>query len=118
MFIAYCVVAVLTSLVLVFSASIKFTKAERAVETLHEKLGVPLEWFPFLGACEVAGALGLLAGTAPGLEFIGVLAALGLILYAVGAVVSHVRVKDYEGVPNAVVLLGLSIGALVLRLAT
>ena len=113
MFIAYCVVVVLTTLVLVFSAGLKLTNAKRSVDLLHQRLGVPMEWFPFLAACEAAGALGLLLGTV--IEPIGILAALGLILYAVGAIVSHARVKDYPGVPNAVVLLVLSIAALVTR---
>ncbi|WP_020549849.1 DoxX family protein [Embleya scabrispora] len=47
-------------------------------------LGVPDGWFPGPASAKAAGALGLLAGLAvPGL---GVAAAIGLILYFVGAV--------------------------------
>ncbi len=57
-------------------------------------LGVPLQWLPMLAAAELAGAIGLIIGlwVAP----LGVAAALGLVLYFVGAVITHMRAGDSE----------------------
>ncbi|MGW8881943.1 DoxX family protein [Streptomyces mirabilis] len=44
-------------------------------------------------------------------------AAVGLVLYFVGAVIAHLRAKDYAVAP-AVVLTLLSVAALVLRIAS
>ncbi|MGW0733119.1 DoxX family protein [Streptomyces sp. NPDC002851] len=59
-----------------------------------QKLGVPGSWTPVLGTLLVTGALGLLAGIA--VPLIGTLAAIGLVLYFVGALYAHVRVRDYD----------------------
>ncbi|SRR5580765_6821800 len=113
MFVAYVVIAVLLGVLLPVSASLKFRRAPQVVETLG-KVGVPDAWFPRLGALEAAGGLGLLVGIwwAP----LGVAAAVGLVLYFLGAAFFHVRAKDFAGLPPAAVILVLSVVALVLRL--
>lgn len=58
------------------------------------KLGVPGSWMPVLGTLLAAGALGLLTGIA--VPFLGTLAAIGLVLYFLGAFYAHVRVRDYD----------------------
>ena len=63
MFLAYLIVSIVLALMLVASAWAKLTRDERVV-TGVTGLGVPLRWFPFLAACEVAGAAGLLFGMA------------------------------------------------------
>jgi hypothetical protein len=65
-FIAYVVIAILLAAALGASASLKLRKADRAVAGIHGVVGVPLSWFPYLAACEIAGALGLLVGIALG----------------------------------------------------
>ncbi|WP_113700881.1 DoxX family protein [Nonomuraea lactucae] len=114
MFIAYAVVAVLLALVLLASAYAKLTRDKRVVDGLTG-VGVPLRLFPVLAACEIAGAGGLLIGLwyAP----LGVAAAVGLVLYFVGAVGTHLRKGDFKGVPNAAVILVFSVAALILRIA-
>lgn len=52
--------------------------------------GVPRSWVPVLGALLAAGAVGLLAGFA--VPPAGSLAAAGLVLYFLGALVAHLRV--------------------------
>ena len=115
MFTTYVVLAILLGVLLPFSASMKFRRAPQIVETLG-KIGVPDAWFPRLGALEAAGGLGLVIGIwwAP----LGIAAAIGLVLYFVGAVYFHVRAKDFPGLPPAAVILVLSVVALVLRLKT
>ncbi|KOU69598.1 hypothetical protein ADK61_37405 [Streptomyces sp. XY66] len=62
---------------------------------------------------KAAGAVGLVAGL--WVTPLGVAAAVGVTLYFVGAVVSHLRVKDYELAPAAVLAL-VAAAALVLRI--
>jgi len=83
---------------------------------IHEILGVPLRYFPLLAACEFAGALGLVLGIwwFP----LGVAAGIGLVLYFVGAVASHLRVGDVKGIGPAAFMLALAAAALVMRILT
>jgi hypothetical protein len=60
------------------------------------RAGVPESWLVFpIGILKVAGALGLLLGLF-GVPLIGAAAAIGLILYFVCAVYTHVRAGDYS----------------------
>jgi hypothetical protein len=51
---------------------------------------LPRSWGPRLGVVLAAGSLGLLAGFA--VPAVGVLAAVGLVLYFAGALIAHLRV--------------------------
>jgi len=51
---------------------------------------IPLSWVPVLGALLAAGSLGLLVGFA--VPVLGTLAAGGLVLYFLGALIAHLRV--------------------------
>ncbi|MER5862030.1 DoxX family protein [Kitasatospora sp. NPDC002040] len=114
MFIAYVVIAVLLSLVLLFSAYSKLTRESSVTESMA-KLAVPLGLLPFLATCEIAGALGLLAGI--WVTPLAVAAAVGVVLYFVGAVGAHLRKADLKGTPPAAVLLVVSAAVLVLGIA-
>ncbi|MGW4163457.1 DoxX family protein [Streptomyces sp. NPDC004788] len=59
-----------------------------------DKLRVPRSWMRPLGALLAAGALGLLAGFA--VPVLRTLAAAGLVLYFLGALWAHLRVRDYQ----------------------
>jgi hypothetical protein len=116
MSIVYLVVTVLVALMATFSGLGKIRRDPRQVKVIHETVGVPLNYFPLLAICEFAGALGLVAGIwRPAL---GVAGAIGLILYFVGAVVSHLRVGDIKGIGAAAFMLVLAAAALVVRLVT
>jgi hypothetical protein len=54
------------------------------------RVGVPRSWLPTLAVLKLAGAAGLIVGLL-GLRYLGIAAAIGLVLYFVGAVVVHVR---------------------------
>ncbi|MFF2567479.1 DoxX family protein [Streptomyces sp. NPDC058084] len=114
MFIAYAVVAALLALALAASAFLTFTRNPQVTGNMT-KLGVPESWLPWLGTAKAAGALGLLAGLV--VPALGAAAAVGLVLYFLGAFVSHVRAKDHAVAP-VVVLTLLSGAALILRLAS
>jgi DoxX-like protein len=112
----YLVMAVLVALMVAFSGLGKVRRDRRQVKVIHETVGVPLKYFPLLAVCEFAGALGLLAGI--WWPTLGVAAAIGLVLYFVGAIVSHLRVGDIKGVGPAVFMLVLAAGALAVRVRT
>ncbi|MEV0598088.1 DoxX family protein [Streptomyces sp. NPDC050315] len=99
MFAAYLVVTLLTSAVNGLAAVANFIGHEYP-KSQADKLGVPRSWMRPLGALLAAGALGLLAGFA--VPALGTLAAAGLVLYFLGALCVHLRVRDYELGPWAV----------------
>ncbi|WP_229875220.1 DoxX family protein [Streptomyces nojiriensis] len=112
MFIAYSVVGVLLALVLAASATFTLQRNDQIVASM-QKVQVPDSWLPRLATLKAAGAIGLVAGL--WVTPLGVAAAAGVTLYFVGAVISHLRVKDYELAPAAVLTL-VSAAALALRI--
>lgn len=56
-------------------------------------VGVPLSWLTPLGLLKAAGAVGLLLGLL-GVPLVGTAAAIGLVLFYVGAVLTHLRAGD------------------------
>lgn len=116
MSIAYLAVTIILAAIVTFSGIGKIRRDPHIVQVIHEVVGVPMRYFPLLATCELAGALGIVAGIWwPGL---GMAAAVGLIVYFVGAVVSHLRVGDGKGIGPAAFILVLSAAALALRILT
>jgi|SRR5882724_3655073 len=113
MFIAYTIIAIVMSLLLVSSGVAKLRRNPNLVHGLHEVVGVPLRWIPWLAVCEFAGAAGLLVGIVwwP----LGIAAAIGVVAYFIGASIGHVRVKDFKGLPAPSVILLIAIVILVAR---
>jgi uncharacterized membrane protein YphA (DoxX/SURF4 family) len=93
MFTAYLVVAILLSLGLVMSGGLKLAKNPQIVEGIGG-LGVPLSLFPVLAALEIAAAAGLIIGLwfAP----LGIAAGVGVVVYFIGAVITHLRAHNRE----------------------
>jgi len=112
----YLVITGLVALMLALSGLGKLRRDPRQVKVIHETVGVPLQYFPLLAACEFGGALGLVVGIwSPPLGFA---AGIGLVLYFVGAIVSHLRGADFKGVGSAVFMLVLAAGVVTLRVLT
>jgi hypothetical protein len=111
---AYLVVTVVAAGMAAFSAVGKLRHDPKIVHVVHEIVGVPLNYFPHLAACEIAGAVGLVVGI--WLPRVGMAAGIGLVVYFVGAIVSHLRVADWKGIGPAAFMLILSFTALVLRI--
>ncbi|MFD6296793.1 DoxX family protein [Streptomyces sp. NPDC060235] len=111
MFLAYAVVGSLLALVLAASAFLTFTKNPKITENMS-RVGVPDSWLPRLAALKAAGAIGLLIGMA--VPVVGAAAAVGIVLYFIGAVIAHIRAKDKEMAP-AIVLALIAVAALILR---
>ncbi len=113
---AYLLVTILVAILVAFSGIGKIRRDPRVVRILHETVGIPLNYLPLLAACEFAGALGMVIGIwwPP----LGVAAGIGLVLYFVGAIVSHLRAGDVKGLGPAAFMLVLSAGALAMRILT
>src|SRR5215210_6484238 len=101
MFTAYVVVTLMAIAANTFAATADFIRYKFVLITAA-KAGVPESWLPMLGTLKAAGALGLLVG---------------LILFFVGAIITHLRVRDYSIGPAAAFLL-LAVAALVLGLVS
>lgn len=97
----------------VLSATVKLQRHEIVVRRVHDEVGVPMEWFPALAALELLGAVGLIAGL--WLTPIGVVAAIGLVSYFVGATIAHLRAGDLAGATDPLVPLALSSAVLALH---
>ncbi|MCF2530065.1 DoxX family protein [Yinghuangia soli] len=95
MSVAYIVLAVISALWVGFSGVSLARRAEFVTEPLVE-YGVPKAWWTPLAAAKLAGAAGLLAGLA--VPAIGIAAAVGLILYFLGAVITVLRARSYKTV--------------------
>jgi type III secretory pathway component EscS len=114
MFTAYVIVTLLAAGANIFSATLDFIRFKQILINMV-RVGVPESWITILGILKAAGALGLLIGI--GVPPIGVAAAIGLVLFFIGAIITHLRARDYS-FGLAVVFLVLVVAALVLRLAS
>jgi len=113
LFTAYVVVTLMAVAASTFVAVANFMRLE-FVLTTADKVSVPRSWMTVLGSLNAAAALGLVVGLV-GVPPIGTAAAIGLVLYFVGAIVTHLRARDYSIGPAAAFLL-LAVAALVLGL--
>jgi uncharacterized membrane protein YphA (DoxX/SURF4 family) len=113
MFTATVIVSSLLALALFASGLSKLRKDPKQLQIM-EAVGFPKDKMWLLGVAEIAGTIGLVAGLFwwP----IGIAAAIGVILYFIGAIISHLRVK--EGFSTPLIVLLVAVAALVLRATT
>lgn len=108
------IVAVMLTLAVWGSAAGKLRHVTSVVQSMAH-VGVRANRIPQLAVLEIAGGIGLVVGLS--LPLIGRLAAAGLVLYFLGAVVAHLRVKDeVKAVAPAVILFILSVVTLALEI--
>jgi hypothetical protein len=107
---SFVIASVLGAAMAGFSAVSILRHAAWVVEPLTE-YGVPRSWWPWLGAAKAAGALGLLVGLA--VPPVGVVAAIGLVLYFTGAVVTVLHARSYAHVAFPLVYMAPAVGLLV-----
>ena len=93
-----------------FSARSVFLQAKWVSEPLVE-YGVPRSWWPWLGTAKAAGAVGLVVGLA--VPVVGSVAAVGLVLYFTGAVITVARARWYSHIPFPLMYMAPALGALV-----
>jgi hypothetical protein len=114
--IAYLAITILVAAIVTFSGVGKIRRDPHIVQVIHEVVGIPLKYLPFLAACEFAGALGIVIGI--WWPVVGVAAGVGVVLYFVGASVSHLLVGDVKGIGPAAFILVVAAAALALRILT
>ena len=114
MFTAFIIVTVFTTAANTYAAIVDFRRPQWVLNNMS-KWGGSHSWLFTLGALKATGALGLLVGI--GVRPIGVAAAVGLILFFVGAIAVVARASWYSHLPWPAMYLFLAIGSLALRLA-
>src|SRR5215204_1730043 len=102
LFTAYLVVTALAVAANLFAAGVDFVRNPQVAINM-DRAGVPRSWMIPLGILKAAGALGLLLGIF--VPTIGIAAGVGLVLFFIGAIITHLRGHYY------------AVTALVLRLA-
>ena len=109
---AYVVVGILTAAANGTAATVDLLRPAWLIENMT-RVGVPRRALIPLAVLKIAGALGVLIGI--GVPLLGVAAAIGLVLFFIGAIAAHIRVRDYSSIPFPGVFLLLAIASLVLR---
>lgn len=91
-----------------FSAYAVLTGKSWVVDNLAD-YGVPRRWWPWLGITKLLGTAGLVAGI--WIPALGLAAAVGLVLYFVGAVFTVLRARAYGHVVYPLLYLTPVVGA-------
>lgn len=71
-----------------------FTGAKFASDN-SARIGIPRSWLPALGMLKVAGAAGLMLGLL-GVPYVDIAAAIGLVLFFLGAIGVHLRAREHR----------------------
>jgi hypothetical protein len=112
MFAVYVTVVISTFVANAAAAAADFVRA-RFVLANSAEVGVPEGWLPWLGALKAAGAARLLIGLVWARP-IGVAAAIGLVLFFVGAMATHIRAGVLYNLAFPGFYLALALGSLIL----
>ncbi|MBL1073813.1 DoxX family protein [Nocardia sp. 2] len=115
MFLATILATALLTVLLILTIVVKITRRQPYAQA-YADLGVPEHWLPRLAAILIAAGAGLVLGLwwAP----IGIAAAAALLVYLLAAAGSHVRVRNWRGLPMPVLYLAVTVAVLLLRIAT
>ncbi|WET81869.1 DoxX family protein [Amycolatopsis sp. QT-25] len=112
---AYLALAIVTIVINAGIAAADFARIPFVLKNSAE-VDVPQSWIPPLASLKAAGAAGLLFGLL-GVPYIGTAAAAGLVLFYVGAVLTHVRARVLYNIAFPTGFLALAVATLVLDLA-
>jgi DoxX-like family len=110
----YIIVTILTAAANTYAAAVDFRRPQWVLDNMTKR-GGSHSWLFTLGALKGAGALGLLLGIR--VPLIGIAAAIGLVLFFIGAVAVVMRARWYSHLPWPSTYLLLAIGSLASRLA-
>ncbi|MGK5638132.1 DoxX family protein [Streptomyces sp. URMC 126] len=113
MFIAFVTVTVLGA-VFNGAAAVTYLIGHEYPKSQADMKGIPRKYVPVLGLLLAAGTLGLLAGLA--VPILGTLAASGLVLYFIGAIIAHLRVGS-RNIVGGIVFLATAVAVLILGVA-
>lgn len=114
MFTIYIAVTIFTAVANAYAAIVDFRRPQWVVDNITI-WGGSYSWLFPLGALKAAGALELLVGIV--VPLIGMAAAIGLVLFLVGAIAVVMRARWYSHLALPSTYLLLAIGSLALQLA-
>lgn len=120
---AYLVVTAVAAVANGFSGLVALVRPRAVVRRLNARmseLGVPASWGRFpIGTLKTAGAVGLVVGLV-GLPAIAIAAAIGLVLFWVCAIHTHLLARDYHSgeAIAASLFLAVVVGSLALGVMT
>lgn len=106
----FIVIAIVLNL---WAAGADFVRARFVLDNSAE-LGVPASWVLPLGLLKAAGALGLLLGLL-GVPLVGLAAAVGLVLFFLGALITHIRARVFHNIAAPVVFFAVAVSALLVQ---
>ena len=109
---ALWIVQVLLAIIFTLTGLMKLTqsRAKMAAGPMHWAAHVSDAQFRLVGALELLGAIGLILPSALGVApILTPLAAAGLVLTMIGAIVAHVRLDEHNRLAVPVVVLGLAL---------
>ncbi|MFI5841173.1 DoxX family protein [Catenuloplanes sp. NPDC051500] len=112
MYVAYIAVTVL-AILFNGAAAVTYLSGHDYPKRQADMKRIPRSWVPVLGSLLAAGTIGLAAGLV--VPLLGVLAAGGLVLYFIGALIAHTRVGSRALIGPSVFLLT-AVSALALTL--
>jgi uncharacterized membrane protein YphA (DoxX/SURF4 family) len=112
MFIATIVLSALLALTFLGAGVPKVIGLKQSLQ-MRDQLRVGADLFRVIGALEIAGAVGLVAGLA--VPVLGIAAAIGLALLLIGAVAAHARIDDLKGAAPAAILFVVAVATAVVR---
>jgi DoxX-like family len=112
---AYVAVGILTAAANGFAAAVDFLRPAWLIENMTRVRVRDWMLIP-LAVLKLAGSLGLLIGIA--VPAVGIAAATGLVLFFVGAVTAHLRVRDFSSIAFPGMFLLLATASLVLCVAS
>ncbi|MGA8673735.1 MAG: DoxX family protein [Candidatus Acidiferrales bacterium] len=92
---AYVVVTIIAAIANSYAPANDFIRPKWLLANMT-KLGVHESWLTKLGLLKAAGAVGVLAGIR--VPLIGIAAAVGLVLFFVGAIITHLRSRNHSPV--------------------
>jgi hypothetical protein len=111
---ACLIVVAITAIANIWAAANDFSRPNWLLANMS-KVGVARSSLVPLGLLKAAGGLGLLVGIA--VPTVGLIAAGGLILFFLGAIVTHLRARDYSlGYGAPILFLLLAAASLILQL--
>lgn len=101
----------LTLTAIVLNAAIGLADLAKFVLATSQAVDVPPGRLPALGTLKLAGAAGLTLGVL-GIASIGMAAAIGLVLFYLGAIIAHLRARKFATAAAPLLFLGLAVATL------
>ena len=115
MHVATIILSIVLGIAFVGSGASKLTGAKQSLQ-IRDSLGLKAHLWKLIGALEVAGGVGVLAGLA--YPPLAIAAAAGLALLMIGGVAAHVRTKDVGHSGPALLLLIVAAALLIVRFSS